>query len=244
MIEAVERIQNRIEEIQNTFKKLGFSPVNVDAPSKPFGEYLNEASKVDASKVMELDGSILDGAYGVKNEMESNMINSIVDSSNADLPFGRNLSFGILSDNNSVNFSKAIESYQNMTDKFPKIYDSIISEASKKYAVPESLIKAVIKQESNYVSNAVSPKGAVGLMQLMPETATELGIDVNKLKEPYTNIMTGTKYLSQMLDKYDGRLDLSLSAYNAGPSLVDRVGRIPNIEETQNYVKNIVNYLK
>ena len=73
----------------------------------------------------------------------------------------------------------------------------------------------------------------------------ELGInDKEQLKDPYTNIMAGTKYLSQMLNRYDGRLDLSLSAYNAGPTLVDRLQRIPNIEETQNYVRNIIKNIK
>ena len=109
----------------------------------------------------------------------------------------------------------------------------------------ENLIKAVIKQESNYVPTAVSHKGAVGLMQIMPQTGVGLGItDKEMLKDPYTNIMAGSRYLSQMLNRYDGRLDLSLSAYNAGPALVDRLQRIPNIEETQNYVKNIIGYIK
>ena len=93
--------------------------------------------------------------------------------------------------------------------------------------------------------NAVSSKGAIGLMQVMPSTGALLGIeDKELLKDPYTNIMTGTKYLSQMLNRYDGRLDLSLSAYNAGPNLVDKLQRIPNIDETKNYVKNIIGYIK
>ena len=108
-----------------------------------------------------------------------------------------------------------------------------------------SFIKAVIKQESNYMPNAVSHKGAIGLMQIMPSTGVGLGVtDKEMLKDPYTNIMAGTKYLSQMLNRYDGRLDLSLSAYNAGPSLVDKLQRIPNIDETKNYVKNIIGYIK
>ena len=138
----------------------------------------------------------------------------------------------------------SIES-EKISSSFPTTYDDIIKEASNKYSVPEDLIKAVIKQESNYMPNAVSHKGAVGLMQIMPSTGVGLGVtDKEMLKDPYTNIMAGTKYLSQMLNRYDGRLDLSLSAYNAGPSLVDKLQRIPNIEETKNYVKNIIGYIK
>ena len=82
-------------------------------------------------------------------------------------------------------------------------------------------------------------------MQIMPSTGALLVVDDKEpLKDPYINIMTGTKYLSQMLNRYDGRLDLSLSAYNAGPNLVDKLQRIPNIDETKNYVKNIIGYIK
>lgn len=242
MIESVERIHNRINEIQDTFKKLGFAPVDVNMPSKPFSEYLNNAVSNEGITGVELDGSIIDN---VRTDINQNILDSIVDN-NPDISSDYNITLGMFGGNEGLtpNLNKVLEIYKNVSDSFPKIYDPIINEASKKYSVPENLIKAVIKQESNYMPNAVSSKGAIGLMQLMPDTAKELGVDVNNLKEPYTNIMAGTRYLSQMLNKYDGRLDLSLSAYNAGPSLVDRLQRIPNIEETQNYVKNIINYIK
>lgn len=167
--------------------------------------------------------------------------NKKINTSNNDA-FNGKISFGVY-DDASNNFPKALNAYKKAS--FPSTYDDIIKEASTKYSVPEDLIKAVIKQESNYMPNAVSHKGAIGLMQIMPSTGVGLGVtDKEMLKDPYTNIMAGTKYLSQMLNRYDGRLDLSLSAYNAGPSLVDKLQRIPNIDETKNYVKNIIGYIK
>ena len=242
MIESIQRIHSRIGEIQSTFNKLGFAPLNTQLPVKPFSEYLNEAmANSSENKINNSDGSLL-----IENNIKNNKIDNgqIIDEDT----FNGKISFGVYDDitNNLINnFAKAINAYKKTSADFPNTYDSIINEASKKYSVPENLIKAVIKQESNYMPNAVSSKGAIGLMQIMPSTGALLGIeDKESLKDPYVNIMTGTKYLSQMLNRYDGRLDLSLSAYNAGPNLVDKLQRIPNIDETKNYVKNIIGYIK
>ena len=238
MIESIQRIHSRIGEIQNTFNKLGFAPLNTQLPVKPFSEYLNEAmANSSENKINNSDGSLL---------LENNINNKTFDNGKIidENSFNGKLSFGVYDDITN-NFAKAINAYKKTSADFPNTYDSIINEASEKYSVPKYLIKAVIKQESNYMPNAVSSKGAIGLMQVMPSTGALLGIeDKELLKDPYTNIMTGTKYLSQMLNRYDGRLDLSLSAYNAGPNLVDKLQRIPNIDETKNYVKNIIGYIK
>lgn len=238
MIESIQKIHSRIGEIQNTFNKLGFAPLNTQLPVKPFSEYLNEAmANSSKNKINSSEGSLL-----IENNIKNNKIDNgkIIDEE----AFNGKLSFGVYDDITN-NFAKAINAYKKTSADFPNTYDGIINEASEKYSVPKDLIKAVIKQESNYMPNAISSKGAIGLMQIMPSTGALLGVDDKELlKDPYINIMTGTKYLSQMLNRYDGRLDLSLSAYNAGPNLVDKLQRIPNIDETKNYVKNIIGYIK
>lgn len=238
MIESIQKIHSRIGEIQNTFNKLGFAPLNTQLPVKPFSEYLNEAmANSSKNKINSSDGSL---------SIENNIKNNKIDNGKiiGEEAFNGKLSFGVYDDITN-NFAKAINAYKKTSTDFPNTYDNIIKEAAEKYSVPEYLIKAVIKQESNYMPNAISSKGAIGLMQIMPSTGALLGVDDKELlKDPYINIMTGTKYLSQMLNRYDGRLDLSLSAYNAGPNLVDKLQRIPNIDETKNYVKNIIGYIK
>lgn len=119
---------------------------------------------------------------------------------------------------------------------------NIISEISAKHGVNEKLVRALIKQESGFNPTVVSKAGATGLMQLMPQTAKDLG--VVDIKDPVQNVDGGVRYLKSMMKKYNGNLILALAAYNAGPGAVDKYGGVPPYKETQNYVKSILaNYL-
>jgi hypothetical protein len=114
--------------------------------------------------------------------------------------------------------------------------EQIAREAAAQYNLPVDVFLRLIQQESGFDPAAVSRKGAIGPAQLMPDTAKELGVNPNNVRE---NIFGGAKYLSQQLSRF-GEMPLALAAYNAGPTRVARLGRIPNIPETQNYVKNIL----
>ena len=109
--------------------------------------------------------------------------------------------------------------------------DRIVRDAAARHNMDPALVKAVISTESGWNSQAVSRKGAVGLMQLIPETAQRYG--GGNLYDPEQNVEAGTTYLRALLDRYNGDIDKSLAAYNAGEHLVDRIGRVPAIPETR-----------
>ena len=112
--------------------------------------------------------------------------------------------------------------------------------AAKTHGLDSALVHAVIAAESNYQKNAVSPKGAIGLMQVMPETGARYGVLRAKLAKPDTNIGTGTRYLADLLDLFNGNLELALAGYNAGENAVIRHGmRIPPFAETRAYVARV-----
>lgn len=123
-----------------------------------------------------------------------------------------------------------------------KSLDEIFEQASRKYNVPVNLLKAIGKAESDFNPNAVSKSGAQGVMQLMPGTAADLG--VRDSFDPEQNIMGGSKYISDLLKRYDGDTKLALAAYNAGMNNVKKYGGIPPFKETQNYVVKVMKYME
>lgn len=125
---------------------------------------------------------------------------------------------------------------------FLKIYDSTIKAASQVFGVSADLIRAVIMQESGGDPEAVSHKGAKGLMQLTDPTARELG--VSDPFDPVQNIFGGTRFLAKMLKTFKGNLELALASYNAGRGAVEKYGGIPPYRETQDYVKSIIGKLE
>jgi len=122
----------------------------------------------------------------------------------------------------------------------PAEFEPLIDSYSRKYGVDRALIKAVIHAESGYNPNAVSPKGAQGLMQLMPKTAQ--GLKVADTMNPSDNIKGGVRYLRFLLDTFKGDESLALAAYNAGLSTVAKYGGIPPYPETQTYVAKVLSY--
>ena len=123
-----------------------------------------------------------------------------------------------------------------------------LHDASNTYKVDYELLQALIAAESGFDPSAVSPKGAIGLMQLMPDTARRYGVESDKkmalekkLTDPKINVRAGTRYLRDLINMFPGRLDLALASYNAGEGAVQRAGnKIPNYKETQNYVKTVM----
>jgi soluble lytic murein transglycosylase-like protein len=116
----------------------------------------------------------------------------------------------------------------------------LAAEAAKKYLLPDSFVQSVMKAESGFQSNVVSAKGAIGLMQLMPDTARGLGVDPS---DPHQNAEGGAEYLRELLARYESNPDqvlLALAAYNAGPAAVERYHGVPPYRETRQYILRVL----
>jgi len=214
VFESMARILNRIEEIKRRF---GIYPYNSPKRTGTDFRATLEAETKDKRNGIEKSGRI-DETEGLKN----NMIGEI--SYNPD-GIGR-----------PEVKTKATKNTEGSDSTLFKQLENAVKLASEKFGLPEQLIKAVIEQESGFDPWAVSPKGAIGLMQLMPSTAEILGV-----KNPfdiYENILGGVGYLKILLDRYEGDLNKALAAYNAGPMKVK--DNVPQIPETKRFIRSVI----
>ncbi len=142
--------------------------------------------------------------------------------------------------NNTDTYNKKNKYLRFQARKSENLFHPIIVEAANRYQVDPSLIKAVIMAESGYNPRAVSKKGAKGLMQLMPQTAEALGVEDSF--NPEHNINGGVRYLSQLVIKFDGDVELALAAYNAGSKKVRKYKGVPPFKATRYYIKKVIEY--
>ncbi len=143
---------------------------------------------------------------------------------------------------NDAQYKLYIKTIRKTPSKFIKEYEGIILQASRRFEVEASLVKAIIKAESYFDHKAVSHKGAQGLMQLMPQTANAMAVE-NPF-DPEENIFGGTRYLSLLLKRFNNDKRLAVAAYNAGPERVETCNGIPPIAETERFVKKVMNYYR
>jgi hypothetical protein len=125
------------------------------------------------------------------------------------------------------------------SSNIPTVYADIINTACDRHGVDPALVRAIVKVESDFNPTALSKKGAMGLMQLMPQTAVDM--NVSNSFNPIENIDGGVKYLRYLMDRYEGNLSLTLAAYNSGETAVKKWGMIPPFPETRSYVQKILN---
>lgn len=181
---------------------------------KPIEKFLAE------NKVLPVNENAAANAKKVAQALQAEDNLAVVDSFNADV-------------------TPNIESRQRVENSAPNSTEGMIEAAARHFGVDSDLVKAIATAESNMNQDARSYVGAIGVMQLMPETAGSLGVDPYDKKQ---NIEGGAHYIRQMLDKFNGNVKYAIAAYNAGPGAVQKYGGVPPYSETQEYVGRVMDY--
>lgn len=235
------------------------SSSTVNSTGADFGHVLDDAQKAEAAVAIDRliaqnNGGSVDMSL-VQRFFEQNGINIELCSSTAPQSAAVNntaaysgSSAGVSADTNT--YSTSVSGSSAINNSSVKLeasglscsaqLDAIFNEAASKYGVDAKFLKAIAKCESDFSTECTSRSGAMGIMQLMPQTAASLG--VTNAYDPYQNIMGGARYISEKLTQYNGDKSLALAAYNAGSGNVAKYGGIPPFKETQNYVAKVMAY--
>lgn len=219
----------------------------VNSTGADFGQVLDDAKKAEAAVaidklIAQSNGGSVDMSL-VQRFFDQNGINIELCSNTAvnNTATYSGSSAGVSSDTNTYNTaaSGSVKLEASGLSCSAQL-DAIFDEASSKYGVDAKFLKAIAKCESDFSTECTSRSGAMGIMQLMPQTAASLG--VTNAYDPYQNIMGGARYISEKLAQYNGDKSLALAAYNAGSGNVAKYGGIPPFKETQNYVAKVMAY--
>lgn len=219
----------------------------VNSTGADFGQVLDDAKKAEAAVaidklIAQSNGGSVDMSL-VQRFFDQNGINIELCSNTAvnNAATYSGSSAGVSSDTNTYNTaaSGSVKLEASGLSCSAQL-DAIFDEAAAKYGVDAKFLKAIAKCESDFSTECTSRSGAMGIMQLMPQTATSLG--VTNAYDPYQNIMGGARYISEKLAQYNGDKSLALAAYNAGSGNVAKYGGIPPFKETQNYVAKVMAY--
>ena len=219
----------------------------VNSTGADFGQVLDDAKKAEAAVaidklIAQSNGGSVDLSL-VQRFFDQNGINIELCSNTAvnNTAAYSGSSAGVSSDTNTYNTAASASVKLEASGlSCSAQLDAIFDEASSKYGVDAKFLKAIAKCESDFSTECTSRSGAMGIMQLMPQTAASLG--VTNAYDPYQNIMGGARYISEKLAQYNGDKSLALAAYNAGSGNVAKYGGIPPFKETQNYVAKVMAY--
>lgn len=219
----------------------------VNSTGADFGQVLDDAKKAEAAVaidklIAQSNGGSVDLSL-VQRFFDQNGINIELCSNTAvnNTATYSGSSAGVSSDTNTYNTAASASVKLEASGlSCSAQLDAIFDEASSKYGVDAKFLKAIAKCESDFSTECTSRSGAMGIMQLMPQTAASLG--VTNAYDPYQNIMGGARYISEKLAQYNGDKSLALAAYNAGSGNVAKYGGIPPFKETQNYVAKVMAY--